>query len=168
MLLKEKRRSGGRIGVPLAFATLPCLHEQANPEEGGESAGAQMDQGAHIRELFPLRFVFLFDIAKALVPFCDFPGGEEAVSVAHQGRGETVDEAANSGKRAKMREYGHTYDGCEVMLMKMFLSEWKRNLSQNCGGEIVSDISHHQTLARQDNISVFSTPYSLHHVSRII
>ena len=72
VLLKEKRRSGGRIDVPLAFATLPCLHEQANPEEGGESAVVQMDQSAHIRELFPLRFMFLFDIAKALVPFVMF------------------------------------------------------------------------------------------------
>ena len=33
VLFKEKWRSSGQIGVPLAFAILPCLHEQANPEE---------------------------------------------------------------------------------------------------------------------------------------
>ncbi len=61
-------------------------------------------------------------------PFCDVPGGEEAVSVAHQGMGKAADEAANSGKRANAREYSHAYDGREVMLMKMFLSEWKMEM----------------------------------------
>ena len=53
---------------------------------------------------------------------CDVPGGEEAVSVAAQGGAKAADKAASSGMGSNAREYGHTYDASEVMLMKMFLS----------------------------------------------